>query len=293
MSGYGSTGPYRDYLCYGSATEAMTGMTALLGYPGEEPLNSAIAYPDVVAGLSGAASVLTALVERTRTGRGQFLDLSQVEPATAMWGEYFLEYQLTGRLPARTGNQHPYWAPHGTYRCATAAGDRGSATSPVSDNWISIAVRSDDEWQRLRELAGLPEEPRHATAAGRLADRARLDDWISTWTADKDKFVLMERLQRAGIPAGAVLNARELVEDPHLAVRGFFVNAAAPEGGDFPMPGTPITVDGRRRERWYAAPFTGEHNRSVLAELLQMDGAAVDRLTEMGVLAGGAKLPAG
>src|SRR5262249_27565806 len=93
MSGYGRTRPHRDYLCYGSATEAMTGMTALLGYPGEAPLNSAIAYPDAVAGLSGAASVLTALVARNRTGRGQFLDLSQIEPATAMWGEYFLEYQ--------------------------------------------------------------------------------------------------------------------------------------------------------------------------------------------------------
>lgn len=277
MSGYGATGPYRDYLCYGSATESMTGMTALMGYPGEEPLNSAIAYPDAVAGLSGAASVLTALLHRQRTGEGQFLDLSQIEPATLMWGEYFLEYQMTGKPPGRTGNQHPSWSPHGAYRCCG------------EDEWLSLAVRSDEEWQRFRVVTGLPEDPAFATAAGRREQRARLDLLVSGWTADQEKFQAMARLQEAGIPAGAVLNARELVESPQLAARGFFVDATAPEGGSFPMPGTPLQFDGQRREEWQAAPKLGEHNRDVLTRVLGMMEAEIDALVRENVIAGGTR----
>ncbi|MGH2583891.1 MAG: CaiB/BaiF CoA transferase family protein, partial [Dehalococcoidia bacterium] len=275
MSGYGATGPYRDYLCYGSATESMTGMTTLLGYPGEEPLNSAIAYPDAVAGLSGAAAVLTALVYRQRTGRGQFLDLSQIEPATAMFGEYFLAHQMTGRRPARTGNQHPYWAPHGTYRC------RGE------DEWVSLAVRSDEEWAAFCAVAGLVDlgrDRRYTTAEGRRAHRERVDAAIGAWAAERDKFEAMDLLQRAGIPAGAVLNAKELVENPHLAHRGFFVDAQAPEGGSFPMPGTPITIDGRKRQTWHAAAYRGEHNRVVLQEVLGLSDAEVESLIDAGAI---------
>jgi crotonobetainyl-CoA:carnitine CoA-transferase CaiB-like acyl-CoA transferase len=160
MSGYGTTGPYREYLAYGSATEAMTGLTVLLGYPDEEPLNSAIAYPDPVAGLTGASAVLTALVQQARTGAGCFLDLSQVEPASIVLGEFFLAAQIAGRAPARSGNRHPLWAPHGTYRC------RGE------DEWVSIAIRSDEEWHalcRVMGLADLADDATIATADGRRA----------------------------------------------------------------------------------------------------------------------------
>ena len=192
-----------------------------------------------------------------------------------MLGEFFLAYQMEGRVPARTGNDHPLWVPHGTFRC------RGN------DNWVSIAVRSDDEWTalcRVTGLVGLRRDARYATAEGRRAHRRLLHTAISAWMRDQDKFDVMERLQRSGVPAGAVLNAKELVENPHLESRGFMVAAQAPEGGVYPMPGTTMTVDGRKRQVWCAAPYRGEHNRTVLKELLGLSDAQIDALRDAGAL---------
>ena len=275
MSGYGVTGPYREYLGYGSATEATTGLTALLGYPGEEPLNTAIAYPDPLGGLAGVSAAMAALVYRARTGEGQFIDLSQLEPASLALGEFFIAAQEAGRAPERMGNTHPEWSPHGTYRCLG------------EDEWLSLAVRSDAEWSAFCAAAGLADlaaDTALATAAGRREQRQRLDAAIEAWTATGDKFALMETLQRAGIPAGAVVNARELVENPHLASRNFMVNAVAPEGGDFPMPGTPVTVDGRKRAVFHAAPRRGEHSREILARVLGMAAGEIDALVQSGVV---------
>jgi crotonobetainyl-CoA:carnitine CoA-transferase CaiB-like acyl-CoA transferase len=278
MSGFGTTGPYRDHVAYGSISEAMVGLTALLGYPGEPPLNSAIAYPDAVAGLAGAAAVLTGLAHRARTGRGQFLDLSQLEPTAMMLGEFFLACQVEGQAVERAGNAHPEWAPHGAYPC------RGD------DQWVSLAVRSEVEWAALCRVAGLAAlgaDPGCATAAGRRARRARVDAAIAAWTRGLDKRDAMERLQRAGVPAGAVLDGRDLVEDPHLRSRGFFVEARTDDGLAYPMPGTPIAVDGGKRQDWRAAPWRGEHNRVVLAEFLSMTDAEIESLRSAGALIDG------
>lgn len=101
----------------------------------------------------------------------------------------------------------------------------------------------------------------------------------------------MERLQRAGIAAGAVLNARELVENPHLASRHFFVDARAPEGRSYPMPGTPIAVNGAKRQEWQAAPYRGEHNATVMREMLGLSDGEIDALVAAGVLVSAAGAP--
>lgn len=282
MPGFGARGPYRDYMSYGPAIEPMTGLTGLLGYPGEGPLATAIAYPDAVAGVTAAAAVLTALLHQRRTGRGQYLDLSQLEATTCLLGEFLIAAQLAGRQPERRGNAHPLWAPHGAYRC------RGE------DEWVSIAVRSDAEWRRLCELAGLAElrdDPALATAAGRRAQQVRIDAALEGWTRAQDKFTVMALLQRAGIPAGAVLNAKELLADPHLAHRGFFVEAVGGDGHRTLMPGTPLRVDGQPRREWRDAPAHGEHNRHVLRTVLGMSDAEIAALEAAGVLA--AAVPVG
>lgn len=276
MPGFGARGPYRDYMSYGPAIEPMTGLTGLLGYPGEGPLATAIAYPDAVAGVTAAAAVLTALVHQRRTGEGQYLDLSQLEATTCLLGEFIIAAQLAGRQLERRGNAHPLWAPHGTYRC------RGE------DEWVSIAVRSDDEWRRLCDLAGLAElrdDPSLTTAAGRCAQQARIDAALEAWTRTWDKFAIMDLLQRHGIPAGAVLNAKELLVDPHLVHRGFFVEAVGENGRRSLMPGTPLRVDGQPRREWRDAPAHGEHNRHVLRTVLGMDDAEIAALEAAGVLA--------
>lgn len=275
MPGFGGVGPYREYLAYGPSIEPMTGLSSLLGYPGEAPMVSAIAYPDAVAGVNAAAAVLVALVARRRLGVGQFLELSQLEATTTQIGEYLLAYQVAHTPPERLGNGHPVWAPHGTYRC------RGE------DEWVSIAVRSDEEWACLCRATGLTAllaQPAYATAAGRRAHHRQLDAAIGAWTAGRDKFEAMERLQRAGVPAGAVLNAKDLLENPQLAHRGFFVEATGRDGEPVRMPGTPIRIDGWVRDEWHAAPAVGEHTVAVLRDLLGLSEAAIAALAADGTV---------
>jgi crotonobetainyl-CoA:carnitine CoA-transferase CaiB-like acyl-CoA transferase len=285
MSGFGAEGPYRDYAAYGPAIEHMTGLTSLLGYPGEGPLATAIAYPDAVAGVTGAAAVLVALAHRRRTGAGQLIDMSQVEATINLIGEYLVAHQEGGEIPLRAGNAHPTWAPHGAYRCR-GNGDGAEATA---DAWVSIAVRSDEEWRRLCAVAGLDDlgrDPALATAAGRRAHRERIDAALAAWTATRDPFAVMATLQAVGVPAGAVTNARELLEEPQLNARGFYVDARRPDGTAQRMAGTPFVIDGRRRADWRAAPALGEHNRAVLRGLLGMSDDEIDALEAAGVLGG-------
>jgi crotonobetainyl-CoA:carnitine CoA-transferase CaiB-like acyl-CoA transferase len=275
MPGFGSSGPYRDYAAFGPAIEPMTGLTSLLGYPGGPPLASAIAYPDAVAGVTGAAALLVALVYRERSGKGQFIDLSQVEATTSLLGEYILAWQTSGELPPRLGNRHPQWAPQGTYPC------RGE------DQWLSLSVRSDEEWQRLCDLAGfadLSRDSEYAEASGRRRHHEQLDARIAEWTRQHDKFELMLLLQNAGVPAGAVVDARELLEDPQLRELNFYVEAQSSAGARYRMPGTPFSFDGKRRTSWDVAAGPGEHGPQLLRDLLGCAEQEIRDLTTAGVV---------
>jgi crotonobetainyl-CoA:carnitine CoA-transferase CaiB-like acyl-CoA transferase len=275
MPGFGTTGPYRDFVAYGPSVEPMTGLTAIMGYGADEPRMTAMALPDACTGVTAAVAMLTALARRAESGVGGFIDLSLHEAAIALLGEYVIERQLTGEEPPVTGNAHVEHAPFGVYRCA---GD---------DNWIHIAVCSDAAWRSLCRVAGRGWETdgELATAAQRLAARPAIDRSMSEWTRGFDKLALTEALQRAGVAAGAVLNGPELLADPHLRARGFFVELKAEHIEPFPYPGLPLRIDGVHDGGWTAAPRLGEHNESVLRELLGLDAAEIAGLAERGVIA--------
>jgi crotonobetainyl-CoA:carnitine CoA-transferase CaiB-like acyl-CoA transferase len=274
MPGFGTTGPYRDFVAYGPSVEPMTGLTAVMGYSGDEPRMTAMALPDACAGVTAAAAIVTAIARRTDTGKGGFIDLSLHEAAISLFGEFPIERQLTGAEPEVFGNAHPEYAPHGIYPCSGA------------DAWIHIAIRTDREWKRLCGVAAgaLPDAAEYATAAGRRADAAALDLRVADWTRSHDKVSLMHALQREGIAAGAVLNAPELLSDPHLDARGFLVTLGAPHIEPFPYPGSPVRIDGQHAEDWFAAPRLGEHNADVLQDVLGLDAEEIARLAAAGVI---------
>jgi crotonobetainyl-CoA:carnitine CoA-transferase CaiB-like acyl-CoA transferase len=274
LTGFGQSGPYRDYSAFGPAIEPMTGLTTLLGYPGEDPMSAAIAYADPIAGATAVAAVLTALVHRQRTGEGQYVDLSMIEATTNIVGEHFIDRQLSGTEPPRLGNRHPEWAPQGTFRCVG------------QDQWVSLSIRSDDEWQRFCETSGLAAltRPELATVDQRMAHEDEIELAIGGWTATLDKFETARILQAAGIPARAVVNANELRDDPQFAHSGFFVEFPAADGETFRVSGTPIKFDGRRHESWRAAPQPGEHTFEVLSGLLGMSPEAIAGLSARGVI---------
>ena len=280
MPGYGTTGPYSGFVAYGPSVEPMAGFTALMGYSDAEPRVSAIALPDAIAGVTAATAVVTALYRRDVLGETGLLECALHEGAVAMLGEYFIRCQLDGKPPTRHGNGHPVHAPQGVYRCAADAvvGD---------DAWIAIAVTTTAQWRALAALLALPEHPEWRTTQGRRADAQAIHELIEAYTRRHDRLQLMRRLQSAGVPAGAVLTAPDWLNDEHLRARKFFVPLGAAHIETLPYPGSPMQIDGRRGEDWFAAPRLGQHNAFVACEQLgwsaqrlaaaQASGACVER----------------
>ncbi|MGH7856778.1 MAG: CaiB/BaiF CoA transferase family protein, partial [Candidatus Binatia bacterium] len=160
LSGYGRTGPDKDFVSYGPATVPLSGFSAVTGYAGHPPMHVGISYGDPTAGLHGAFAVLAALCHRAKTGEGQYIDLSLWEASAALLPDAILEYEMNGADPPRNGNREARMAPHGVFR---SAGE---------DLWVSIAIGSDDEWKTFCGVTGMPElagDPRFATLPDRKA----------------------------------------------------------------------------------------------------------------------------
>ena len=268
---YGTTGPYRNYKGYGANVEAFVGHTWLRGYPDSDPSNTYIVYhADAAAAQTAAFAIMAALHHRSRTGQGQYIDLSQGEAMVHHLSQAVMDYSMNGRVQGSLGNRHPYLAPHGAYRCK---GDP-SPGSGQGDAWVAIAVRNDEEFSRLCKEMGWPElatDERFTTGLARLKHQDELDEAIGAWTATLDKDEVMRRLQRAGVPAGALLTPHGAFKDPHLRARGFFQTVTHPEAGthEYASPfirlsKTPLSI---RRP----APCLGEHNHHLYRGLLGVD----------------------
>jgi len=258
LSACGQSGPEASYCGYGAGLEAISGVQSVTAY-GRDSEPRRIREMDVTNGIMGAAAIMTALVHRQRTGAGSFVDLSEVEsPAHSLGGEHLLEYACNGRSTRPLGNRHPERAPHGCYRCQ---GD---------DAWVVISVGTSAEWAALCEATGHPEwraDPRFTTLEARLRHHDALDALIAQWTATQPKIAAMERLQAAGVPAGAVMDAADLHADPHLAARGYFRRPR--EAPDAPLySGFPFRLSGGGGEVRRPGPALGEANRDIVCGLL-------------------------
>lgn len=275
LSGYGATGPEREFVSYGPAQVPLSGMSSLTGYADWPPMHVGISYGDPTGGLHGAVAVLAALLHRAATGEGQYIDLSQQETSIAVLGEGVLEQSITGAQPPRHGNRDPQMAPHGVFRCAG------------EQRWVAIAVRDDAEWRRCAAAMGRPElgsEARFATLAARKANEDALEGLVTEWTITRSAEDITERLQREAIPAAVSMHSQDLADDPHLGQSGFFVHQPHPEVGTrlhlgipWRMSATPCTVQ-------RAAPCLGEHTDDVLQRIAGYSPERVAELRERGVL---------
>ena len=274
--GYGNSGPYRRFRSMGMTIDAITGHSSLRGYPDVDLTQlPMVHHPDAVAGVTGAFAICAALHQRARTGKGQFIDLSQAEAFMPHLGEIFLEYSMTGRTRARRGNRHPAMAPHGCYRCL---GD---------EQWVTISVRTDKEWQLFSQVIGMPDlahDARFAALDGRLRNQDELDSLISQWTSTRDRYEVTRLLQEQGIPAAPVLDcAGDTYDDPHLQAREYFQEVTHPDAGTFLLSGPMWNLSGVRRQQ-QPSPCLGEHNSHVLEEILGLSSAHLRNLEEKQVI---------
>lgn len=259
MPGFGLTGPWRNYVAFASTTEQMAAIPHLTGYAGEQPIFSGTTGGDPLAGLMGATALLVGIERRRRGMGGCHIDLSQAEAATSYMGDVFTAYSISGEDPGRRGNFNPLMAPHGTYRCR-------------NDHWLAIGCRSDAEFRTLASAMGHAEwrnaNSGFATLEERQAAATKLDAAIGEWTHDRDAFELMRQLQTAGVAAGAVMTGRDLLADPHLAARGFFLRQDREVVGSKRYPGSPFRFALAPPSPSRPAPTLGEYNREILCGLL-------------------------
>ena len=272
---YGSSGPWENYIGYGSSLQAVTGLTYVTGYEDSGPVQGGILFNDTLGALNATYAILLALAHRERTGQGQWIDLSQYEAGVAHLGEAFMEYEMNGVAPTRRGNSHPDYAPYGLYPCA---GD---------DGWVSITVTSDAEWANFVRAVGEAWASNRdwETAESRLSQRKSLDEAIGRWTSDKDKHEVMHLLQSGGVACGAVYNTRDIATDAHHADRGFFEISQHPEPvGPRPHSAPLFGLTGVDRPPDRLAPRFGEANRKVFQELLGRTDQEYDELMDQQVI---------
>ena len=283
MSGYGQTGPESGYVSYGPAQVPLAGMSSLTGYIGSQPMHVGMSYGDPNAGRHAAFAVLAALLYRERTGKGQYIDMSQWESTMAVLGEGVMDYTMNGSQPPRSGNRDPWMAPHGIFRCAGAQTGGGLP----EDQWVSIACGSDDEWRALCGAMGKPEladDARFQTLADRKTNEEALEAIVQEWTSTLEPSDVTEKLQQAGVAAFPPMANYMLDGDPHLAARDFWVEKEHPEVGVRKHAGIPWRMSETPCEVWRAAPKLGQDNEYVFGEMLGMSGKQIADLVERKVI---------
>jgi len=284
-TGYGFTGPWANFGATGPATEGASGLVYMTGYADGPPLLPEIPYTDYTAAEQTVFAVMTALMHRLRTGQGQFVDISQTQAASATMPEALLDFAANGRTEPRIGNGDSGMAPHGCYPCL---GD---------DRWITIAVATDEEWQavcRVLGQNGWAANLRFEDSLSRWKNRDELDALIGTVTRTWDAHELMHALQKDGVAAGAVLDSKDLLFDPHLGQRNFYEVVTHHEStGIPPLPyaGRPWKLSKTPAVNSQPAPLMGEHNNLVLSGLLGKTAEEMTALEEAGIIGYGPTNP--
>jgi crotonobetainyl-CoA:carnitine CoA-transferase CaiB-like acyl-CoA transferase len=261
MPAFGMTGAWSGVRAYGSTLEQASGLPSVTGDPDHPPTMLHAALGDPIGGLNAAAALLLGFMHQRNTGEGQHIDLSQVECMLPLLAPSILEQSATGATGPRLGNRHPRYVPHG---CFPTLG---------IDQWITLAVRSDDEWRALCGVMRRPDlaaDIELATADGRRAHEDRIDAAIRRWLADVRPDIAMVTLQKAGVPAGIARMPQDLAADPHLWTVGHWQPSDRPFMGPHLLPSVAYR-EGDARHPYpivRLAPTLGQHNHEVLRDLL-------------------------
>jgi crotonobetainyl-CoA:carnitine CoA-transferase CaiB-like acyl-CoA transferase len=271
---FGSTGDWSGYAGFGAQIDGMSGLTALLGHPDTDAVTSpSTTYMDAATGPAAAFAAFAAIHYRNVTGRGQVVELAQMENVLQHLGDVFVDCQL-GRQPARMGNRDRGRAPQGVYRCS---GER---------QWIAISVSDDDEWRSLAEAMEQPElasDTRFADMSARQGNHDALDNLISKWTSSHEVLNVFHLLQAAGVTAGPLLNDEMFSNDPHVYAREWLRPLTSLDVGTHLHPGWPYR--GVPQEWWRGSPALGEDNLYVYKDLLSVTDEEYERYATERILA--------
>jgi len=275
VSGYGQTGPYRDQAGFGSIGEAMGGIRHVTGFPDRPPPRVGISLGDSLAATFGALGAVTALYNReTNGGRGQIVDVAIYEAVLALMESTIPEYALAGHVRGRTGAILPFVAPSNTY--PTKEGD-----------YVVIGANADTVFGRFAGAVGHPEwaeSEQYATHHARGENQKELDGMISSWTGDRTAEEVLETMKVAGVPAGKLFTAEDMLSDEQYAARGSVVEVEDPDIGPFPMQNVVPRLSETPGEVRWTGPKLGQHNEEVYKRVLGLDEEDLTTLRARGII---------
>ncbi|GAA3146809.1 CoA transferase [Planomonospora alba] len=277
MPAFGLDGPWRDRTGFAQTMEQATGLAWMTGYPDAPPM--VLKGPcDPLAGLHAVVATLAALEHADATGAGVLVEVPMVETALNVAAEVVIEHTAYGAEPARAGNRGPVAAPQNLYRCGASD----------ADEWLALAVATDEHWAALRAALGDPawaRAPELADAAGRRRAHDEIDERLAAHCAGRDAAELAEALTARGIPAARVVPPSEVLDNPQFTAREFAETLRHPLLGVHRMPGLPLRLASRDGP-WLSrpAPTLGQHNDEVLREVAGLGPARIAQLRRTGVI---------
>lgn len=276
MSLQGTSGPHSRYMGYGVNLNALCGLMSRAGFPGQAPFGTGTNYTDhVIVPTHTLFGIMAALLEREESGKGQTVNISQLESAICMTPTAPMAYAANGQVLDPLGYGDADAVPHGIY---TTQGYR---------KWIAIAVFKNAQWAALRRIMGDPawaQGERFSTPESRRCHEEELNARIEAWTANQYGDWLMDALLAAGVAAGVVNDARDAIEDEHLRQRGFWSYLDHPEVGRSLYNRAPIVFSATPLRMETAAPSIGQHTKEVLGEMLGYSEAEIEVLANNNVL---------
>lgn len=274
VSGYGQTGPYSGRAGYASIGEAMGGMRYLCGEPDRQPSRAGLSIGDSLAATYACMGALAALHHRDRTGEGQVIDASIFESILNVMEATVPEYSVSNHIRERSGATLPNVAPSNIYNC--------------KDGIFLIAANQDTVFRRLCTVIGQPEladDERYSTHTARGANMEELDRIINDWTVTRTVADVDSLMQEAGVPAGRIYRAPDMIEDPHFQARESIVNIPTDEWPDLKMQNVFPKMSKTQGEiRWTGNKTLGAHNKEVYGELLGMSDEELATLTEKSII---------
>lgn len=271
----GQTGPYFNHPGSGHKLSGLSGFNNIFGWP-DRPPGWINAYTDFIAPRYNIIAIMAALEYRKRTGKGQYIDMSQFEGGIQFMAPAVLDYVVNKRVANRMGNKCEYAAPHNAYRCTG------------EDRWCAISVFTDAEWLNFCKAIGneaLARDPRFSTLMARKKNEEELDKIVTAWTAVRTAEEVMQKMQGCGVAAGVVETGEDLLEnDEQLRYRKSYVAVDYPGIGTFRTQLGPHFLMSKYEYKLKPAPLVGEHNEYVLKDIVGLTPARYDELVKDGVI---------
>ena len=273
ITGYGQTGPDKDLPGYDFIIQGRGGVMSITGEADGEPMKVGVAITDITAGLFAANAIQAALLARTKTGKGQTIDISLLDAQVAWLANVASNYLVAGKKPGRYGNAHPSIVPYQSFR--------------ATDGYFCLAVGNDRQWQKLCQLLEQPDlaaDTRFSTNPARVQNRALLIPLLQAVFDMDSVHGWLRKIRAAGIACGPIQALDEVFADEQVLARDMRVSMPHPTAGDVSLAGSPLKLSATPVAFRLPPPLLGEHTGEVLTSLLGYSAQEVARLRAKGVV---------